>query len=206
MHPPPETRPRHRRYSVRRQARLDAETHAKLEELAHTFHRKRAQILRYVMQWALAHTQGWTVDPSIPDRPHLVHMLVDPELLQQVQAAAAAHGAGVAAWLRQAIRQVVLEDFPPSWRAEETAVRSHDSGYYARRFQLRLDLDSHMKLETLMQTFHRSAAEVVRLLIMQATPEDFPQRWHLAVQERRSETSRGEREGSPQRVPREDQP
>jgi hypothetical protein len=72
MHPLPEPRPRHRRYSVRRQARLDAETHAKLEELAHTFHRKRAQILRYVMQWALAHTQGWTVDPSIPDRPHLL--------------------------------------------------------------------------------------------------------------------------------------
>jgi predicted transcriptional regulator len=46
MYPPPKPRPRQRRSSVRRQARLDAEMHAKLEELAHTFHRKRAQILR----------------------------------------------------------------------------------------------------------------------------------------------------------------
>jgi hypothetical protein len=29
---------------------LDADTHAKLEELARTFRRKRAAILRYVMQ------------------------------------------------------------------------------------------------------------------------------------------------------------
>jgi len=58
--------------------------HAKLEELARTFRRKRATILRYVMQWGLALTDGWTIDSSIPDRPHLVHMLVDPDLLQQV--------------------------------------------------------------------------------------------------------------------------
>jgi hypothetical protein len=98
MHRPPETRPRHRRYRVRRQARLDTETHAKLEALAHTFHRKRAQILRYVMQWGLTHTTGWTVDPSSPDRAHLVHMLVNSELLQEVQDAADAHGTSVAAW------------------------------------------------------------------------------------------------------------
>jgi hypothetical protein len=97
MTPPPESQPRQRRYSTRRQARLDAETYAKLEELARTFRRKRAAILRFVMSWGLAHTQGWTIDPSIPDRPHLVHMLVDPDLLQRVQAAAAAHGADVAA-------------------------------------------------------------------------------------------------------------
>jgi hypothetical protein len=101
MHPPPEPQPRQRRYSVRRQARLDAETHAKLEELARTFHRKRAQILRYVMQWGLAHTTGWTVDPSSLDRAHLVHMLVNSELLQEVQDAADAHRTSVAAWVRR---------------------------------------------------------------------------------------------------------
>jgi hypothetical protein len=69
MHPPPEPQPRWRRYSVRHQARLDRETHATLETLANTFHRKRAQILRHVMQWGFAHTTGWTVAPSIPDRP-----------------------------------------------------------------------------------------------------------------------------------------
>jgi hypothetical protein len=183
MHPPPETRPRHRRYRVRRQARLDAETHAKLEALAHTFHRKRAQILRYVMPWGLAHTTGWTVDPSSPDRPHLVHMLVNSELLQEVQDAADAHGTSVAAWVRHAMRQVAIVDFPASWRAADIASRSHDSGDYERRFQLRLDQATQRKLGALMQTFKRSAAEVIRQLIAQAAPEDVPQSWHLAVEE-----------------------
>ena len=74
MNPAPEPQPRQRRYSVRQQVRFDTETHAKLEALANLFHRKRAQILRHVMQWGCAHTQEWTVDPSIPDRPHLVHI------------------------------------------------------------------------------------------------------------------------------------
>ena len=98
--PPLEPQPHHRRDSLRYQARLDAETSAKLEALANTFRRKRAAILRYVMQWGLTQTGGWTVDLSIPDSPHVVHRLVAPELLQPVQDAAAAHGGGVAAWLR----------------------------------------------------------------------------------------------------------
>lgn len=126
MHPL-EPQPRHCRYSVRYQARLDAETEAKLEALVNTFHRKRAAILRYVMPWGLTHTTGWTIDPSIPDRPHLVHLLVDPELLQQVQAAAGAHGASVAAWVRHAMHQVTDGDFPPSWRAGESAVRFYEA-------------------------------------------------------------------------------
>jgi hypothetical protein len=116
MHPPPELRPRHRRYSVRRQARLDAETYAKLEALALTFRQKRAAILRYVMQWGLAHTTGWTIDASIPDRLHLVRMLVEPGLFQQVQDTADAHGVSVAAWVRHAMRQVTPEDFLPGWQ------------------------------------------------------------------------------------------
>jgi hypothetical protein len=44
---------RHVCYSVRYQARLDAETWAKLEELAAAFHWKRSAILRSVMQWGL---------------------------------------------------------------------------------------------------------------------------------------------------------
>jgi predicted transcriptional regulator len=184
MTPPPEPRPRPRRYRVRRQARLDAETHAKLEEPARTFRRKRAAILRYVMQWALAHTHGWTVDPSIPDRPHLVHMLVDPELLQQVQAAAAARGADVAAWERHAMRQGTRDDFPPSWRTGETTPRSHDSGYYGTRVMLRLDNETLTKLAALMQTFDRSAAEIIRQLIVQANVEDFPPSWQMAAEER----------------------
>ena len=103
MHPL-EPQPRERRYSVRQQARLNAGTHAKLEELAAVLHRKRADILRYVMDWGVAHTQGWSIDPSIPDRPRLVRMLLDPYLLQKVQDAAGAHGASITAWLRHAMR------------------------------------------------------------------------------------------------------
>jgi predicted DNA-binding protein len=187
MNPPAEPQ---RRYSVRRQARVDAETYATLEALTQTFHRKRATIMRYVMQWALAHTQGWTIDPSIPDRPHLVHMLVAPELLQQVQAAAAAHGADVAAWERHAMRQVTRDDFPPSWRAGETAPRSHESGYYGTRFMLRLDNETLTKLAALMQTFDRSAAEIIRQLVVQANVKGFPPSWRMAVEERRAREAR----------------
>jgi predicted transcriptional regulator len=174
MHPPPKPRPRQRRYSVRRQARLDAETYAKLEALTRTFHRKRAAILRYVIRWGLVQTQRWTVDPSIPNRPHLVHMPVEPNLLQQVQDAADARGASVAA----------------SWRAGDIAVRSHDSGHYGRRFMLRLDDETLRKLETLTQTFQRSAAEVIRQLIAQARPETFPPSWRIAAEERRGHHAR----------------
>jgi hypothetical protein len=185
MAPTPESQPRHRRFSVRHQARLDADTHAKPEVLANTFRRKRAAILRYVMDWGLAHTQGWTIDPSIPGRPWLVHMLVAPELLQQVQASADAHEASVAAWLRHAMRQVSLEDFPPSWRTGETTARSHDSGYFRLKFGLRLDEGTSRKLEVLTRTFDCSAAEIIRQLIAQVTLEDFPSSWHMAAMERR---------------------
>jgi hypothetical protein len=95
-----DSKPRQRRYRIRHQARLDAETHAKLEELVSALHRKLAAILRFVISWGLAHTQEWTIDPSIPDRLHLMHILVAPELLQQVQAAADAHESSVAVWMQ----------------------------------------------------------------------------------------------------------
>lgn len=91
----------------------------------------------------------------------------------------------VAAWVRHAGRQVTLDGFAASWRAEEGGSRSYESGYYHRRFQLRLDHDAQTRLGTFMQTFNRSAAEIIRQLITQAAPEDFPQSWYLAVQEHR---------------------
>jgi hypothetical protein len=181
MNPSPDPQPRYVRYSARHQARLDAVTHPKLEALTRTFHRKRAVILRYVMQWGLTHTTVWSIGLSIPDRPQLVHILVEPDLFQSVQDAADAHGVSIAAWLRHAMRQVTVEDFPASWRAEETAPRSHESGYYHRKFGLRLDESASQKLEALTKTFHRPAAAVIRQLIVQATPEDFPPSWHVAV-------------------------
>jgi hypothetical protein len=99
MHSPLEPQPRQRRYSVRHQVRLDSETYAKLDELVTALYQKRAAILRVVMGWGLTHGKAWTVDLSIPDRPHLVHMLVEPDLLQQVQDAAESYGVAVAVWL-----------------------------------------------------------------------------------------------------------
>jgi hypothetical protein len=198
---PPEPQPRQRRYSVRRQARLDAETYAKLEELASVLHRKRAQILRYVMQWRLAHTTGWTVDPSRPDRPHLVHMLVNFELLQQVQDAADAHRTSVAAWVRHAMQQVSIEDFPASWRAEATTIRSHESGYDDRRFQLRLNQATQRRLGSLMLTFDRSAAEIIRQLMTQATPEHFPSSWQVTAHEHRAREAQPSHDGLTGRDP-----
>jgi hypothetical protein len=58
MHPPSEPQSRQGRYRVRRQAWPDVETHATLEALANTVHRKGAAILRYVRQWAHAHTEA----------------------------------------------------------------------------------------------------------------------------------------------------
>jgi hypothetical protein len=142
----------------------------------------------------LTHTTIWTIDPAIPDRPHLVHVLVEPDLLQQVQDAANAHGVTVAAWLRHALRRVTPDDFPPSWRAEQTATRSHDSSYYGTRFMLRLDHETLTELAALMQTFDRSAAEIIRQLIAQAIPEAFPPSWHLAVEERRPRKARNNHE------------
>ena len=156
------------RYSVRHQARLDAETHAKLEEFARTSPRKRLDILRYVMQWGLTQTGGSTVNMADPSTVRTVDMLLEPELLQQVQEAAAAHGATIAAWLRQAMRQVTIEDFPESWRAGEIVIRSHDSQTYGQRFMLRLDETTTQKLQRLVEQFGMSRAEIIRQLIAQA--------------------------------------
>ena len=178
MTPPHATHHRHVRYSVRHQARLDAETHAKLEDLVAGFHRKRSAILRYVMQWGLTQTREWAVDLAVPGTVRTVGMLLEPELLQQVQEVAAAHSATVAAWVRHAMRQVSPSDFPDSWHAEAAQggrPRSHDSRQYRTRFMLRLDDETSEKLETLVRAFDRPAAAVIRQLITQAQRRDFPQ-------------------------------
>lgn len=160
--------PRHQRYSARHQARLDAETFAKIEELARTFHRTRSAILRYVLGWSLTQTQVWTVDTAVPVTVRTVALLVEPDLLQQVRDFAAAHGGTVAAWVRHALRQVTTEAFPESWRARLTDVRSHDSRYYGQRFMLRLDETTTQKLQQLVEQFGMLRAEIIRQLIAQA--------------------------------------
>jgi predicted transcriptional regulator len=191
VHSSPDYGRRQRRYSVHCQARLDAETHTKLEKLASTCHRKRSAILRFVMQWGLRHSGGWTIDRSTVVAVPPVPVLLEPELLQQVQDAAAAHGVSVTAWVRHAMRQVTIEDFPQSWRAGESSLRSHDSRYYGQRFMLRLDDTTTRKLQRLVEQVAKSRAEIIRQLVAQAKPEDFPETWQLEAEESRTRRAAG---------------
>jgi predicted transcriptional regulator len=179
-------RPHHDSHA-RYQARFDTATYAKLVDLTRTFHRTRSAILRYVMQWGLTRTQGWTVDTAAPVTVHPLSLLLEPDLLQYVHEAAAAHRTTVAAWLRQAMRLVTIDDFPGSWQAGMSDVQSHDSHTYGQRFMLRLDETTVQKLHELVAQFGRSRAEIIRQLITQATVEGFPESWHIAVAERRIE-------------------
>jgi predicted DNA-binding protein len=44
---------------------------------------------------------------------------------------------------------------------------------------LRLDHPTREKLEDLSTHFNKPASEIIRHLIAQATPEDFPKSWHM---------------------------
>ena len=63
-------------------------------------------------------------------------------------------------------------------------MRSHDSRIYRKRFMMRLDDASTRQLDELAQHFDRSAADIIRQLIAQARPAQFPQSWHKAAAER----------------------
>jgi hypothetical protein len=119
------------------------------------------------MQWGLAQTGGWTVDLAVPGTVRTVGMLLESELLRQVQEAAAVHGASMAAWLREAVRRVTIDDFPASWRAGVAGVQSHDSQTYDQRFMLRLDETTAQKLQQLVAQFGRSRAAIIRQLVAQ---------------------------------------
>jgi predicted DNA-binding protein len=190
IHSPQASQPRPRQYTARYQARLDAATLSKLEDLAKTFHRKRAPILRYVMWWGLGQSKGWMIDASHPAAVRTVSLLLEPDLLRQVQETAAARGVSVAAWVREAVRRLTQADVPDSWRTEVIGGRSHDSPTYGQRFMLRLDKLTAQKLEALVAQFGQSRAEIIRQLVAQAKPEDFPQSWQLAARERERRRTR----------------
>jgi hypothetical protein len=113
-----------------------------------------------------------------------LYFYVASELHEQVKHAAAAAGLKTAPWLSHMVRQIIITDFPASWQEERPAKRSHDSRTYGTRFMLRLDDPTQEKLEDLSTHFDTSAAEIIRHLIAQAKPEDFPKSWHLRAAER----------------------
>jgi hypothetical protein len=92
----------------------------------------------------------------------------------------------VALWFRHMVRQIAMTDFPASWQGGRPEERSHDSRVYGKRFMLRLDSPSETKLQQLIKQFGASKAEMIRQLIAQATPEDFPMSSQMKVDERRA--------------------
>jgi hypothetical protein len=97
--------------------------------------------------------------------------------------ASTAAGVRLAPWLRHMVRQITIEDFPASWRQAQSEKRSHDSRTYGTRFMLRLDEPSQIKLQQLVKRFGTSKAEIIRQLIAQAEPEDFPASWQMSAAE-----------------------
>jgi predicted DNA-binding protein len=172
-------------------ARLDPTTRQKVDDLATHFHRPRAAVLCHIMHWGLSHEQPGPLDQAESLGPvrHL-SLYVPSELHEQVQKAATAAGVKAAPWLRHMVRQITITDFPASWQAATPHERSHDSRTYTERFMLRLDEPSQTKLQQLVKQFGASKAAIIRHLITQANPEDFPTSWQLRAAEHRSRQPR----------------
>jgi len=102
---PPDRPPHHPRASIRMDARLDAMTRPKVDDLARRFHRPRAAVLSHIMRWGLSYDQGGAPDPGTSQGPvrHL-YCYVDADLYDAVRKAAAAAGVQLAPWLRQMVR------------------------------------------------------------------------------------------------------
>jgi len=166
-------------------------TRAKLDELAKRFHQPRAAIVCSIMQWGLSRDQTGTLDQRESQGPvHHLYRYVPSDLHDRVERAASAAGVKLAPWLRQMVRQITIEEFPASWHEATPHERSHDSRIYSGRFMLRLDDQTRETLEELSTHFDTSAAEVIRQLVAQAKPEDFPKSWPMRAAERRTQPSR----------------
>jgi hypothetical protein len=166
-------------------ARLDAATRQKIDDLARLFHQPRAAVLCQIMQWGLSREPTGPADQGDGQGPvrHL-YLYVASDLHARVEKRAPAAGVNIAPWLRHIVRQMTIPDFPPSWQEAIPGERSHDSGTYGIRFMLRLDDLSQTKLQQLVEQFGVSKAEIIRQLIAQANAEDFPKSWHMRVAER----------------------
>jgi predicted transcriptional regulator len=177
--------------SIRMDARLDQTTRQKVDELARHFHRPRAAVLCHIMRWGISWERTEPIDQGNAQGPvrHL-HLSVPSGLHEHVKKAAAAAGVKGASWLRHMIRQISATDFPASWQEATPTERSHDSRTYTARFMLRLDEPTREKLEELSTHFNTPASTVIRHLIAQAQPEDFPKTWHKKTAERRSQQPR----------------
>ena len=178
------------RASIRMDARLDATTQAKVDDLAQYFHQPQAAVVCHIMHWGLSYRRAEMRDGGASEGPvrHL-YLNVDTALHAQVEQAVTAAGMDIAPWLRTMVRQITIDDFPASWheatleeRSQEE--RSHDSQIYDTRFMLRLDKTSQTKLEQLISHLRASKAQIICQLILQATLEDFPRSWQMNTEAR----------------------
>jgi predicted transcriptional regulator len=160
---PPSDEPR---ASIRMDARLDAATRQKIDDLAQHFHQPRAAVLCHIMHWGLSREPTRPLDQGEPHGPvrHL-YLYVASTLHGRVEQAATAAGVKTAPWLRHMVRQMTTEDFPASWQGARSEKRSHDSRTYGRRFMLRLDDSTSEKLDDLSTHFDQPAAEIIRQLL-----------------------------------------
>jgi hypothetical protein len=185
VNPSPDHRPGQQRAAVRTAARLDPATRQKVDDLATRFDRPRAAVLCQIMAWGLSRAQPAHLDQGESQGPVLhLYCYVAFELHRRVEKAATAAGTKVAPWLRHMVRQIAIQDFPASWQEATPRERSHDSCTYTTRFMLRLDELSQTTLEQLITQFGTSKADIIRHLIAQATPEDFPKSWQMKAAER----------------------
>jgi predicted transcriptional regulator len=160
---PPDHTLHHPRASIRLDARLDATTRQKVDDLARHFRQPRAAVLSHIMRWGLSREQRGALDQGASQGPvrHL-SLYVPFELHARVQQAAAAAGVNTAPWLRHMVRHISVADFPASWQEEQAEERSHDSRRDGKRFMLRLDDPTWEKLDALSTYFERSAAAIIR--------------------------------------------
>jgi predicted DNA-binding protein len=181
VNPVPDYRPGQQRVAVRTDARLDAATRQKVDDLATRFDRPRAAVLCQIMAWGLSRAQPAHLDQGESPGPvrHL-SLYVASDLHEHVEQAAAAAGVKAAPWLRHMVRQITITDFPASW--QEAPPRE--------RFMLRLDESSQTTLQQLIKQFGASKADIIRQLIAQAKPEDFPPSWQMRATERRTQQPR----------------
>jgi hypothetical protein len=178
MNQPPDQSSRRPRASIRIDARLDPTTRQKVDDLANRFRKPRAAVLCQIMQWDLSREPIGPLDQGESHGPvrHL-YLYVASDLHERVEKAATTAGMNIAPWLRHMVRQMTMADVPASWQEARSEQRSHDSRTYGRRFMLRLDEPSQTKLQQLVKQYGVSKAEIIRQLIAQAEPEDFPKGW-----------------------------
>jgi predicted DNA-binding protein len=184
-------RHRPKRFTASLLLKLNAEAHAKLETLCTAASRLPIHVLRQVISWGLQQDRQWRVDRRQVRNPaQKIGLRLEPEVRTRVHAAARAAGGEASTWTCHLLQHVTLTDLPTHWQTGEPDPHAHDSRFYDQRYMLRLNAPTRQKLDALAEHCGKSIAEIVRHLVTQATPEDFPQDWWTTDGRRRAALTR----------------